>query len=1116
MKKFWKIIGVLIIVVFILVVVALVGGFIFLKNFDIAKYKPQIIQMTSQALGRPVDFKNIDLKVSLDEGIKFRLSDFSIAENSDFGTEAFFAAGEIDADLDILSLLTARQISVSNILIHSPRINVVRNEKGILNAQTFGQPAPGEAAKKPEALMPAVALPAIFINSFKIENAELHFIDQSVQPEQKIAITQLNIGVRNFSLINPFDFSIDGAVLSAQTDLRINGKVQLKLAASQAKFTDIEVATDLNQLALDDLRAIPILKGVPLPKILKGQLKTKLKEAVVSDKGLGALLMDISLVGGQIIAPNIVPGISLEANHLDFSLNNFSLDGAAPSQVNLTAALYQEQTNIDFIGAVSWDPKTMGVRVRSGQFSTDLTLWPLEKIKLAIVQLKDTPLPEHLAGKFQTTIKDLQISTAGLQTVLLDAQLSGGEIVLKNVLPQTAVELNKVDLIVKDLSLDKPFFISLQTAYLSDDPDFSFEGNVGLDLKTQAATMKDVAVALDFDKLSLERLKSSGLVPAGTPFPHILGGKLKTRVNNLAASAKGITQMNVDLEWQKGKIAIAEVAPGISVTANSIDLNAKNISFKDPFTVAASLGYESDVPNISFDGQVAFDPATQNVRLSQATFKTDLSKIPFAHLKETLAPLKTMPVPEILEGQLDVMIKELSAGPKGLTSVMTDAALKDGKVSMKEVAPGISFAASQINVAVKDFGFGTSFGFNIGLAYLHDTSNIQVKGLATVRREEQSIAFKDVAVETDLSTFAMAELKSSVVALKNASLPEKLQGMFKMTITDAVAGSKGLVSLTSQGSLSGGAAKLKELSVPIQGLDTTFRLTQKDFTMDTIKASLGKGQIVAQVGLSDYLTSQNFTLSAEIKEIDFSEILNQAQAPVKVEGLVFGKLNAQGQGADTNSITGEGNFEVKQAKLKDLNVLKTVLDKISFLPNASSRIEASLPEKYKDKLNNKDTEINTITAPCKISNGVIVLDPISVEADEFVLSGKSQAGFDGKYALDGAFKIPAELSTAMVAGVPEMQYLFDEDKNISLPVHVSGQGGQVPAISVTQTAIDMGKNAIRNEGKKQLEKILNKALGTGEQPTSSDSQTQQPAGTSQDQTSPAGEIIDNLFKKILK
>ena len=562
-------------------------------------------------------------------------------------------------------------------------------------------------------------------------------------------------------------------------------------------------------------------------------------------------------------------------------------------------------------------------------------------------------------------------------------------------------------------------------------------------------------------------------------------------------------------------MSIKEIAPGIAVAANSIHLSVKKFSLTEPFDVNTTLGYESELPNISFVGNVALDPSTQSLQLRASTFKADLSKIPWEHLKETVLPLKTVPFPEVLKGQVAILIKNLSAGPKGLAAVEADISLKQGEVSMKDVAPGISFAATHVHADVKDFAVGAPFTFTMALAYLHDEENINTRGTATLRLEDQSVVLKDMVVETDLSTFAMARLLAAITALQNVSLPEKLQGKFRMDIAEATTGPKGLISLMSKGSLDGGAVKLKELMVPIEGVNMAFSLTQKDFTMSAFQAKLGKGQMTAQGGLSEYLTNQNFTISAEWKGLDLSEILDQRQAQVQVEGFVSGSMKAQGSAVNVNAITGDGTFDVKEAKLKELNVLKTVLDKISFLPDVSSRVETNLPEKYKEKLHNKDTTINTITTTVKILEGKIVLDPISIGADEFMFFGTCQAGFDQKYVLSGSFKIPAELSWSMKEGLAELQYLYDKDNNISLPVHVSGQGAQAPVFSVTQTAIDMTKNAMRNEGKNQLEKVFNKVLGV-EKSTSPSADGQPQDGTSPPEESPASTIINTIFDKILK
>ena len=1116
MKPFLKLIRIIILILIVLIIIVLIGGFIFLKNFDVEKYKPQIIQAASQAFGRPVDFRNIDLKVSLRKGIRFHLTDFSVAENPAFGVGDFIAVEEIAFGVDLFSFFVFRKISVPSVYVLSPRISIVRNAEGALNIQTIGQDLQGSSQGKKPVSYPVGALPALLVNSLRIENAQISLIDKTIQPELKLAVTQASLNVQRFSFIRPFNVFFEAAVLSSRKNLDLAGTVQLKLNTQEARISDTEIAIDLNHLPLDELRAFPLLSGIPLPQVLEGELNFKVKEATVSDKGLGKINVSVVLANGKVIASEIVPGVLFEANHVDFGLQNFSLDGVVPSSISLKAALYQEQPNVDFTGMVSFDSKTGEIHLTEGQFETDLAAWPLKKIKSEIGPLKDVLLPEQLFGKLQMAIKDAVVSASGLKTILLDVALKNGELTLNNIIPGTSLELGNTDVSIKNFSLGKPFSISIKAAYLTETQNITFDGMVSCDLNAQSAVIKDGASSIDLDGFPWEQFRSSGFVPKETPLPKVLTGKINVKLDHLSASPRGLGLGNLDLKWQDGRIQMDEIVPGISFAANAINVDVKDFSLDNDFGVTGSLGYENEEPNVSFDGKMGFNPESQNIRLSNTVIRANLTKIPFNLLKTKIQPLKDIPFPEILKGQLEVNIKELSAGPHGVDSVLADAALKEGEVSMKEIAPGISFAASHISADISSFGLESPFGFDVRLAYLSSVPNIHAKAMVQFHGEDQRVILEDAQVQADIATVSMDSLRGSAVSLKEVALPERLKGDLSVSISHADVGPKGLTALSGSGSLKNWEVTLKELAVPIRGLDTSFKITESLFSIDDLQVLLGKGQITAKVGVTDYMTRQNFDFTGIAKGINLAEILDQKDAPIRVEGVFFGNIKAQGAAADLNSVTGEGDFEVKEARLKDLNVLKTVLDKISFLPNVSSRVEAKLSEKYRQKFKDKDTEIKKITALCGITSGEIVLDPISIEADEFIFSGSCRVGFDQKYALDGKVRIPMELSAAMGDGINELTYLYDKSSNISLPVHVTGKGAQMPVVAVTQTAIDMGKNVMRNEGKKQLEKVLNKLLGASEQTSSSGVQNQEQNATSQEQKSPGAQIVDDIFDKIFK
>ena len=996
MKKFQKFIKAFLIGLLVLVIVAVTGGYFFLKNFDIKKYKPSIIRAAEQALGRPVDFQDIQLSVSITEGVRFHLSDFTIADNPAFGTGPFFSTHQIEAGIDILPFLKARQISIPTILIRAPRVTLIRDAGGMFNIQTINSEAKQPSPPSPSG-QAAMALPAILIKALKIENAEIQIIDLSTQPQTTLSVKQLDFSINNLSLTHPFELLLEAAVLSPQKNLRVSSNAQIYLQGKKAELSNLEMTADLGTLALDELRRFPMLTGIPIPKVLGGQFQTSVKELTVSDKGLGQVLINASLTNGTCVFPEVAPGITLEAEKISLKLTDFSLDEHTPFHIALDAALFNTIPNINFTGRAS------------------------------------------------------------------------------------------------------------------------------LNLARQAVTISNGTAGIDLKHFPLKKIQASGLVPPGLPLPETLAGEMRLDLKNVEISAQGIGPLLADFRLNNGAVSMPELTPDIALNVRDINLEAQNISLQDPFLLQGSLAYENDVPNLTFRSTVALDLTQQSLLLTDGTVSTDLAHWSMERLKSAIGPLKEAPLPDILAGKMAIMIKRLAAGPLGLTALQADLALTGGRVRIPDAAPGVTIETPFIETQIKDFSLTSPFSFDVNMAYLNDKPNIHTRGTAQVNVNDQSITLTDTTARLDLSSFDIEQLKTYIAAVKDAPLPANLQGDLTFSLTEMHAGAKGLISLDGRGDLKNGLVKMNELAVPLEGINTAFHFTSSDITMDTLTAFLGKGQITVQFAIKDYLAAQTFATQAELKDISLAEILDQQKADIKIAGLVSGNFQAKGNAADLNSITGEGAMDIKEAKLKNLNVLKKVLDSMSFLPNLSARLEADLPDRYKKKLQDKDTDIRKIAFTGTISGGKILIEPAVVEADEFLFSGKAAAGFDQKYTMDGPFKIPADLSAAITRNEENMQYFYDPEGNITLPIHVLGVGAQTPTINVLKTMEDIIKNAARNKGKEELKKVLQKAIGMEPAEDGQQEESRPDTGTGQ-QEQPAqekpqsveGQIIEGIFNQIFK
>jgi hypothetical protein len=497
-----------------------------------------------------------------------------------------------------------------------------------------------------------------------------------------------------------------------------------------------------------------------------------------------------------------------------------------------------------------------------------------------------------------------------------------------------------------------------------------------------------------------------------------------------------------------------------------------------------------------------------------------------------VASLATVPLPETLAGEMKIGLKELTAGPKGLGAIDADVNWDKGAVVLREIAPGISVNASQIGLELKNVSLDQAMTFKLNAAYLSDQPNIDLTGSARLDLAQSTVQLTNTIFKTDLALLSLDQLRSSVKSLKDVSLPQTVQGLLDVNVDDIKAGPKGLMSLTTHGELRSSSVKMKELNLPVDISQVKFQADGMNAKLDDIIVSLGKGKIKAKATIDQYLTKPVINSEVTIDGLDLAEVLEQKEAPVKVEGLVYASMNVHGDPSNVNSLTGDGTFELKEAKLKDLNVLKAVFDniKLPLVKNLSELVMGSLPEEYRKQFEKPDTDFKTARWTMAVADGLVHLEPIDVQSDVFSFTGKGDVAFDQAYSIEGGFKLSKELSDLLVNDVRDpFAYLVDESDLISFPVYAKGKGSQPPKFRVDAVLKDVAKNALRNTVKQEAGKLLNKYLKvetpatdtvTPNQEKQTNDASSADGTTSQDapvqEASPQEQLIDGILGTIFK
>ncbi|MCX5707896.1 MAG: AsmA family protein [Candidatus Omnitrophica bacterium] len=430
--------------------------------------------------------------------------------------------------------------------------------------------------------------------------------------------------------------------------------------------------------------------------------------------------------------------------------------------------------------------------------------------------------------------------------------------------------------------------------------------------------------------------------------------------------------------------------------------------------------------------------------------------------------------------------------------------------------PPVRLEVKELNSTVSKVSLTQVFPFTVSAAVLSDKENVSIEGKVSFDLKTNQMTIFELKGVSELAEILMAKVPAAFPMAKGAVLPNSLKGSLNFNLDKVIAGPEGLKTLAGESILTNGSLQFKELVSPVLNIEAKAKITEKNIVLETASAKINEGLITASGSLEDYPASQQYSAGVEIKDLKLQDMVSQDNSPVKVEGVVSGKAKVKGSGftpeALKTALSGSADISIVQAKFKDMNVLRTVLDKISLIPGLSQRIEAGLPDKYQKKLIAKDTALSDIKLPVVIENGRLVITDLSVGADEFIFKGSGQAGISGSYSLEGLLLIPSDLSAAMVSQVSELQYLLNEEKQILIPLKISGKAGEMK-FNVDGQYI--AQKLVQNQLKQQIFKALEKSGGSQGSATGT-SEEQSSAGQQGSDKSSTEEAVGSLLRGIFK
>ncbi len=508
--------------------------------------------------------------------------------------------------------------------------------------------------------------------------------------------------------------------------------------------------------------------------------------------------------------------VKMGLNQVVLMVQGFALDKAF--DVHLNAAVLSQTRN------VSWDSR---VKLNVAQSSADLSdvriQLDADHLPLALIKLlpaaKDLPIPSDLGGQWVVTLDNVSVSEQGinnLDQIELNCDVNNGRVVMKEIAPGVSFAVYQLDAAIRDLGFQGPFSMTSSMGYENREPNLKIQGQFTLGADQTSLSSSDVNISADLNKISFQQIQSQLTALKDIPLPEQLSGQADIHLSQLKLDATGLKDVRADVTLKKVGVDFPDVTKDVSIKLKQMDLTARGVSLKDPFDFKSAIGYESDTQNVKIEGRVELLPETNGVRIQNMNIQSDLSTIPLAVVEDKVRILKGIRWPQKLAGNIDIFIRELISGSKGVESVRADIGLINGMISARDIMDGVSLDANAIELKIRDFTFGDLFDITAQLGYESSTPNVTVAGQMLIDPRQQVQKLKDVRIQTNLTDMPFSRIKSKIDALKDVMFPDGMSGDVEIIVEELTSTSKGVDSVLADIQLKDGAMAIQEI---VPGID---------------------------------------------------------------------------------------------------------------------------------------------------------------------------------------------------------------------------------------------------------------------------------------------------------
>jgi AsmA protein len=294
---------VLLVIIVVLVLLVLVAPFLIPVN----QFRPTIEEKASAALGRKVEVGNLSL--SLFTG-SLAADNLSIADDPKFSNSPFLTAKSIKVGVELVPLILHKDLNITNIVIDSPEVTLLRKTGGEWNYSSFGASAAKSQVKQggaPQQTPPPqqAEKPPSNASEFSVEKLELRngrVVVGSTNSQKRNTYDKVDLTASNVSLTTKFPVTLTANLPGGGT-LKLDG-TNGPFDQENAALTPVNAKLTVNNLNLASTGFLDPSAGLGGLLDLDATVASQNGEAVVS--GSAKLSKALLVSGGSPAAVPLV------------------------------------------------------------------------------------------------------------------------------------------------------------------------------------------------------------------------------------------------------------------------------------------------------------------------------------------------------------------------------------------------------------------------------------------------------------------------------------------------------------------------------------------------------------------------------------------------------------------------------------------------------------------------------------------------------------------------------------------------------------------------------------------------------------------------------------------